>query len=262
MTMGRVSGKRIIVTGSGSGIGKGFVKIFAAEGAKVGVMDLNPQAAQAVVVEIQAAGGEAIALTGDVSKRDQVQSAFTTFVEWAGGLDVLFNNAGFNKPMPLLQVTEENWNAIMSVNGLGVLICTQEGAKYMIPHRNGKIINTASIAGRQGYPDFTPYCASKFAVNAITQATARELAQYNITCNSFAPGVVDTPLWTGLNQDLFDMGSAAAPDSAMNEFGAGILKGRAARPEDLQGMALYLASSDSDYMTGQTIMIDGGMVLL
>lgn len=260
--MGRVSGKRIIVTGSGSGIGRGFVKIFAAEGAKVGVMDLNPNSAQAVVDEIVASGGQAIALTGDVSKRDQVQVAFKTFADWAGGLDVLFNNAGFNKPMPLLEVTEENWNAIMSVNGLGVLICTQEGAKYMIPNKNGKIINTASIAGRQGYPDFTPYCASKFAVNAITQASARELAKYNITCNSFAPGVVDTPLWTGLNQDLFDMGSAAAPDSAINEFGAGILKGRAARPEDLQGMALYLASQDSDYMTGQTIMIDGGMVLV
>ncbi len=260
--MGSVAGKRIVVTGSGSGIGRAFVTAFAAEGAQVGVMDLNLKAAQAVVAEITQAGGSAIALAGDVSKRDQVREALRLFVDWAGGLDVIFNNAGFNKPMPLLEVTEENWNAIMSVNGLGVLICTQEAAKYMIAQISGKIINTASIAGRQGYPAFTPYCASKFAVNAITQATARELAQYNITCNSFAPGVVDTPLWTGLNQDLYDMGQAQAPDSAMNEFGAGILKGRAAQPGDLVGMAKFLASSDSDYMTGQTIMIDGGMVLL
>ena len=92
--------------------------------------------------------------------------------------------------------------------------------------------------------------------------TKKELAQYNITCNSFAPGVVDTPLWKPLNQDLFDMGAAQAPDSAINEFSVGILKGRPAKPEDLVGMAMFLASSESDYFTGQTIMIDGGMVLV
>lgn len=260
--MGRVSGKRIIVTGSGSGIGREFVKAFAAAGAKVGVMDLNKAAATSVVGEISAANGQAIALAGDVSKRDQVKAAFSEFVDWAGGLDVLFNNAGFNKPMPLLEVTEENWNAVMSVNGLGVLICTQEGAKYMIPQKSGKIVNTASIAGRQGYPAFVPYCASKFAVNAITQATARELAKYNITCNSFAPGVVDTPLWVTLDKDLMDIGESSTPGQAMADFSAGILKGRPALAQDLVGTALFLASNDSDYMTGQTIMIDGGMVLV
>lgn len=260
--MGRVSGKSIIVTGSGSGIGREFVKAFAAAGAKVGVMDLNKVAAISVVEEIAATNGQAIALAGDVSKRDQVKSAFAEFVDWAGGLDVLFNNAGFNKPMPLLEVTEENWNAVMNVNGLGVLICTQEGAKYMIPQRSGKIVNTASIAGRQGYPAFVPYCASKFAVNAITQATARELAKHNITCNSFAPGVVDTPLWVTLDKDLMDIGESSTPGQAMADFSAGILKGRPAAAQDLVGTALFLASSDSDYMTGQTIMIDGGMVLV
>ncbi|MBI3430356.1 MAG: SDR family oxidoreductase [Actinobacteria bacterium] len=260
--MGRVSGKRIIVTGSGSGIGRGFVKAFAAEGASVGVMDLNRAAANAVVAEITAAGGQAISLSGDVSKRDQVKSAFAQFVGWSGGLDVLFNNAGFNKPMPLLKVTEENWNAIMNVNALGVLICTQEGAKYMIPQRSGKIVNTASIAGRQGYPAFVPYCASKFAVNALTQATARDLAKHNITCNSFAPGVVDTPLWITLDKDLMEIGESEKPGQAMADFSSGILMGRPALAEDLVGTALFLASSDSDYMTGQTIMIDGGMVLV
>lgn len=225
-------------------------------------MDLNLAAAEAVVAEIKSTGGQAIALAGDVSKRDQVKKAFATFVDFAGGLDVLFNNAGFNKPMPLLEVTEDNWNAIMNVNGLGVLICTQEGAKYMIPQRAGKIVNTASIAGRQGYPAFTPYCASKFAVNAITQATARELSKYDITCNSFAPGVVDTPLWVTLDKDLMEMGESKKPGQAMADFAAGILKGRAALAEDLVGTALFLASKDSDYMTGQTIMIDGGMVLV
>ena len=260
--MGRVTGKSIIVTGAGSGIGEGFARIFGAEGAKVGVCDLNPEAAMRVATFINDNGGQAMALTADVSQRVQVAAAFKKFVDWAGSLDVLFNNAGFNKPMPLMEVTEENWNAIMNVNGLGTLIGVQEGGKYMIKQKSGKIINTASIAGRQGYPSFTPYCASKFAVNAITQATARALAQHNITCNSFAPGVVDTPLWVTLDKDLMDMGDSQRPGQAMEEFSAGILKGRPAKSEDLQGMALFLASNDSDYMTGQTIMIDGGMVLV
>jgi len=260
--MGRVTGKNIVVSGSGSGIGEGFVKAFAKEGAKVGVFDFNKANAERVVKEITDAGGKAIALVGDVSNRDQVKSAFKDFVGWAGSLDVLFNNAGFNKAMPLMEVTEENWNAIMNVNGLGVLICTQEGGKYMVDQKYGKIINTASIAGRQGFPSFAPYCASKFAVNALTQATARALAPHNITCNSFAPGVVDTPLWIGLDKDLMEMGDSQRPGQAMEDFSAGILLGRPALPEDLVGMALFLASGDSDYMTGQTIMIDGGMVLV
>jgi meso-butanediol dehydrogenase/(S,S)-butanediol dehydrogenase/diacetyl reductase len=258
--MGRVAGKSIIVTGAGSGIGEGFARIFGAEGAKVGVCDLNTAAAERVAAVINDSGGKAIAITADVSKREQVQQGFKKFVDWAGSLDVIFNNAGFNKPMHLMEVTEENWHAIMNVNGLGVLICTQEAGKYMIAQKSGKIINTASIAGRQGYPAFAPYCASKFAVNALTQATARGLAEHNITCNSFAPGVVDTPLWIDL--DLMEMGMSERPGQATEEFSAGILRGRAATPADLQGVALFLASSDSDYMTGQTIMIDGGMVLV
>jgi meso-butanediol dehydrogenase/(S,S)-butanediol dehydrogenase/diacetyl reductase len=260
--MGRVQGKAIIITGAGSGIGEGFAHIFGEEGAKVGVCDLNTEAAERVTQYINNNGGDALAITADVSKRDQVRAGFKKFVDWAGSLDVIFNNAGFNKPMHLMDVTEENWHAIMNVNGLGVLICTQEAGKYMIEQKSGKIINTASIAGRQGYPAFVPYCASKFAVNALTQATARGLAEYNITCNSFAPGVVDTPLWIDLDRDLMEMGMSERPGQATEEFSAGILRGRAATPADLQGMALFLASKDSDYMTGQTIMIDGGMVLV
>jgi len=161
-----------------------------------------------------------------------------------------------------MDVTEENWHAIMNVNALGTLIGIQEGARRMIPRRSGKIVNTSSVAGRQGYPSFAPYCASKFAVNALTQAAARGLAEYNITCNAFAPGVVDTPLWTKLDADLMAIGDADKPGEAMTNFAADILRGRMATSDDLLGTALYLASADSDYMTGQVIMIDGGMVLV
>ncbi len=190
------------------------------------------------------------------------RDALDAFVAVAGRLDVLFNNAGFNKPMHLMDVTEENWHSIMDVNALGTLIGIQEGARRMMTTGGGKIVNTSSIAGRQGYPSFAPYCASKFAVNALTQAAARGLAEHDITVNSFSPGVVDTPLWTELDADLVRIGDAGAPGEAMQDFAAGILRGRPATPDDVVGTALYLASSDSDYLTGQTIMIDGGMVLL
>lgn len=132
----------------------------------------------------------------------------------------------------------------------------------MIPAGGGKIINTSSIAGRQGYPSFAPYCASKFAVNALVQAGARALAEHDITVNAFAPGVVDTPLWEQLDVDLMAIGDTEKPGEAMAAFSAGILRGRAALPSDLVGTALFLASTDSDYLTGQVFMVDGGMVLV
>lgn len=261
--MGRLDQKRVLITGAGSGIGAGFATAMASEGATVGILDLNLEAAQKVADQIISNGGSAIALAADVADRSQIAGAIQKFVAFASGLDVIFNNAGFNKPMPLLEVTEENFNAIMRVNGLGVLIGIQEAAKVMISQgTGGKIINTSSVAGRQGYPDFAPYSASKFAVNALTQAAARGLAEHGITCNSFSPGVVDTPLWVTLDKDLIEMGATKDPGQAIDEFSADILIGRPALAQDLVGTAIFLASGDSDYMTGQTIMIDGGKVLL
>src|SRR6187402_2968008 len=164
-----VAGKRIVVTGAAQGIGRAIVERLATEGANVCVADI-----------------------------DECVSAF-------GGLDVMFNNAGFNKPEPFLEVTEEVWHQVMNVNALGVLMGCQEAAKTMIAQGGGgKIVNTASIAGRQGFPSFVPYCVSKFGVIAITQAAARALASHGITVNAFAPGVVATPLWDKLDQDLME----------------------------------------------------------
>ncbi len=259
---GRVAEKRIVITGAGSGVGRAFALALAREGAVVGVLDKATEAAHATARAVVDAGGRATALVADVSRRVEVVAALDSFVDEYGGLDVMFNNAGLNKPLHFLDVTEENWHAVMDVNALGTLIGIQEAARRMIGGGGGKIINTSSIAGRQGYPSFAPYSASKFAVNALTQAAARALAEHNITCNAFAPGVVDTPLWTQLDADLLDIGDAARPGQAMEDLSAGILRGRPATPEDLVGTALFLASSDSDYLTGQVIMVDGGMVLV
>ncbi|HKE64177.1 MAG TPA: SDR family oxidoreductase [Micromonosporaceae bacterium] len=260
---GRVAGKGIVITGAGSGMGRAFALGLAHEGASVGVLDVNEVAARAVAEQINAGDrAAAMALGADVRRRAEIARALDLFVDRFGALDVMFNNAGFNKPMRLLDVTEDNWHSIMEVNALGCLIGIQEAAKRMIPRRNGKIVNTSSIAGRQGYPSFAPYCASKFAVNALTQAAARGFAEFNITCNAFAPGVVDTPLWTQLDADLVEIGDAEQPGQAMADFAAGILRGRPATPDEMVGTALFLASSDSDYITGQIVMADGGMVLV
>ena len=259
----RMDGRKVIVTGGAQGIGRGIAIRLAQEGASVMIGDLNSDGAEAVAKELKEAGLEAAAHPVDVSRRESTQELIAATVAQFGRLDVMFNNAGFNKPEPFLEITEEVWHRVMDVNGLGVLIGTQEAAKQMIAQGDGgKIINTASIASRQGYPSFVPYCASKFAVLAIIQGAARALAGHRITVNGFAPGVVDTPLWKQLDADLVAIGDADEPGQAMKDFSAGILLGRPAQPEDIAGTALFLASADSDYMTGQVVMIDGGMVLV
>jgi meso-butanediol dehydrogenase/(S,S)-butanediol dehydrogenase/diacetyl reductase len=248
------------VTGGGSGIGLGISQGLANEGANLVIADLDEAAAQSAADKITSAGGSAIAAHVDVTKRSSVVTGIERAVDTFGRLDCYFNNAGFNKPMKFLDVTEDNFNAIMNVNALAVFIGTQEAAKQFIRQGNGgKIINTASIAGRTGFPSFAPYSASKAAVISITQSAARALAEHKITVNAFSPGVVQTPLWTQLDKDLEEIGEG---DSGFDSMASEILLGRAAQPDDIVPTALFLASSDSDYVTGQTMAIDGGMILV
>jgi meso-butanediol dehydrogenase/(S,S)-butanediol dehydrogenase/diacetyl reductase len=138
----------------------------------------------------------------------------------------------------------------------------QEASKAMIATgHKGKIISTASMAGRAGFGDFAPYCASKASVISLTQAAAKALAPHGITVNAFAPGVVETDLWVTLDRDLMEMGATSVPGQAIKEFSAGIPLGRASRPEDISGTVDFLLSPASDYMTGQCLMIDGGMIM-
>lgn len=256
----RMAGRTVIVTGGASGIGLGISTGLAGEGANLVIADLNLEDAQKAADVITQSGGKAIAAHVDVTQRASVVAGIERAVEEFGKLDCYFNNAGFNKPMKFLDVTEENFNLIMSVNALAVFVGTQEAAKqYIRQGTGGKVVNTASIAGRTGFSSFAPYSASKAAVISITQAAARALAEHNITVNAFSPGVVQTPLWTKLDKDLEDIGEG---DSGFDSMAAGILVGRAAQPEDIVPTALFLASSDSDYVTGQTMAIDGGMILV
>jgi len=265
--MSRVAGRSCIVTGAAQGIGRAIGAALLAEGADVCFADINGKKAAEVaetnVDRAKRTGGKVTHAAVDVTDRAQVRAMIAHAVAEFGKLDVKFNNAGVNKPMNFLDATEENWQFIMGVNGLGCMIGMQEAARQMIAQgTGGKIINTASIASRQGFDNVAPYCASKWAVVSLTQSGARDLAKHDITVTGFAPGVVATEMWEQVDQDLMEIGAAQRPGQAMEEFSAEILKGRVATPKDVTGTTTFLASRDSDYMTGQIVMIDGGMTLV
>jgi len=263
--MGRVSGRSCIVTGAAQGIGRAIAEALLDEGAMVCFADINGERASDVAqINRKTHGDDRVTHAWvDVTDRAAVRAMIDHTVATFGKLDVKFNNAGVNKPMNFLDVTEENWRFINDVNGLGCLIGMQEAAKQFIRQGTfGKIINTGSIASRQGFDNVASYCASKFGVVALTQSGARDLAKHNITVTGFAPGVVDTEMWEQVDRDLMDIGAAERPGQAMEEFSSEILKGRVAMPQDIVGTTTFLAAPESDYMTGQIVMIDGGMTLV
>jgi meso-butanediol dehydrogenase/(S,S)-butanediol dehydrogenase/diacetyl reductase len=265
--MGRISGRSCIVTGAAQGIGRAISEALLDEGADVCFADINAEKVAAVaganVARAARGGGKVTHAAVDVTDRAQVRAMIEHAVSVFGRLDVKFNNAGVNKPMNFMDVTEDNWKFIMDVNGLGVLIGMQEAARQMIAQGGGgKIVNTASVASRQGYDNVAPYCASKWAVVSLTQSGARDLARHDITVTGFAPGVVATEMWEEVDRDLMSIGASQRPGQAMEEFSADILRGRVAQPSDITGTTTFLASADSDYMTGQIVMIDGGMTLV
>ncbi len=264
--MGRVSGRSCIVTGAARGIGRAIGEALLDEGADVCFADISDKVQEVAKANADRAsqnGAKVTWATVDVADRSAVRAMIDKVVGEFGKLDVMFNNAGVNKPMNFLDVTEDNWNFINRVNGLGCLIGMQEAAKQFIRQGNpGKIVNTASICSRQAYDNVAPYSASKFGVVALIQSGARDLAKHDITVTGFAPGVVATEMWEEVDRDLVEIGAAAKPGQAMEEFSAEILKGRVATPADITGTTTFLASKDSDYMTGQIVMIDGGMTLV
>ncbi|MDK8461931.1 SDR family oxidoreductase [Marinobacter sp. SS13-12] len=262
----RLQGKNCLITGAARGIGAAVAEHYAAQGAKVCVADINLEGCQEVVSRIKENGGEAIAVSLDVTSREQMKAAVQATVDAFGSLNVMLNNAGINKPLMFLDITEENWRQIMDVNGWGCLVGMQEAAKQMIAQgkENGpyKIINVGSILSRQAFDDVIPYSCSKHAVQAMINGGAKALVDHNITVNGYGPGVVRTELWEQLDKDLVAIGKFEKQGQSMDELAEKmILMKRYSYPEDIVGTASFLASSESDYMTGQLLMIDGGIVL-
>lgn len=263
----RLAGKNILITGAAQGMGAAVAKDYAAQGANVVVGDVNTEGTEQVAADINAAGGgKAISVRLDVTSQEDAKAAVDATVEAFGEINVIVNNAGINKPLFFEDITRENWDKIMDVNAWGTLNCMQAAAKQMIAQGKRdypyKIINVGSILSRDAFDDVVVYSASKHAVLAMIKGGAKALVDHNITVNGYGPGVVRTELWEQLDKDLVAIGKFDKEGESMDSLAANmILMKRYSYPEDVIGTASFLASPDSDYMTGQLIMIDGGMVL-
>jgi len=254
----RLEGKVAIVTGGAQGIGRAICLRYAKEGAKVVVADLKLEGAQAVADEIHAAGGQAVAVAVDVRDQSQVQKMVDTAVETFGGVDILVNNAGVGKIIPFFETTEQDWDFIFDVNCKGLLWCSQAAARRMIEQgRGGKIINLASQAGRRGEAHVLAYCASKACVISMTQSMALALAPHKINVNAIAPGIVDTPFWEEVDRQFAKILGWEVGEPK-RRFSEQIPIGRIEQPEDVAGAAVFLSSSDADYITQQCLNVDGG----
>ncbi|MDP9352050.1 MAG: L-iditol 2-dehydrogenase [Chloroflexota bacterium] len=254
----KLEGKVAIVTGGAQGMGRAISLRLAQEGARIVIADLTQEAGQKVVEEIASAGGEAVAVATDVRNQEQVQSMVDTAVREFGGLDILVNNAGVGKIIPFLDTTEQDWDFMFNVNCKGLLWCSQAAARVMIEQgRGGKIINLASQAGRRGEAFVLAYCASKACVISMTQSMALALAEHKINVNAIAPGVVDTPFWEQVDRQFAQLMDLPVGEPKRRAV-ASIPLGRIEQPEDVAGVAAFLASSDADYITQQCINVDGG----
>jgi len=256
----RFKGRVVAITGASRGIGKGIAMRFAQEGAKL-VLAANEEAVHDVAEEIRVAGGDAGSWVVDVRDRNAVEEFFERAVSDHGQIDVSVHNAGIITIARVQDLSEEEWDRVLDVNTKGVFLCCQAAAKHMIKQGHGKIINTASGQARDGFIYTPHYAASKFGVVGITQSLAKELARFGITVNAFAPGIIATDMWDYNDRVWGQMLGEYKPGELMQEWVQGIPMKKAGDPADVAGLVTFLASSDADYITGQTINVDGGLIM-
>ena len=264
--MAALDGCVALITGAARGIGRAIALRYAREGAVIAVNDLEQSQVSAVAEEIRALGATAEAFAADAAKPEQSIAIVDKVVSRFGRLDVLVNNAGVIRIRPVLELTPEDWDFVNDVNARGLFFAMQAGARRMMEQAprasgrpRGKVINIASIAGRGGRPLFAAYAASKAAVISVTQSAALALAP-QVTINAICPGVVDTPMWKQIDLEWTRIDGRPS-GSAWQDRIRGIPMGRPETPEDLTGMAVFLASADSDYITGQAYNVDGALVM-
>ncbi len=268
MDPNRLEGKNILITGAAQGMGAANAEYFAAQGANVCLGDINMDGVQEVAERINSAGvGEAVAVKLNVTKRDENAAAVAKTVEAFGSINVALLNAGINKPRMFMDIDEENWDMIMNVNAKGMLLGMQEAARQMIKQgpmddHPYKIINVGSIVSRTAFLDVIPYSCSKYAALAMIIGGAKALWEHKITVNGYGPGVVKTELWEQLDKDLVEIGMFEKEGQSMDHLAQTmILMKQLSTPDDVKGTAAFLCSDESDYMTGQLLMIDGGMIM-
>ncbi|TYB81079.1 L-iditol 2-dehydrogenase [Maritimibacter fusiformis] len=253
--MTRLKDKSALITGSARGIGRGFAERFIAEGASVAIADINLEAAEATAKEL---GPHAYAVHLDVTDQTSIDAAIVSVVDRAGKLDILINNAALFDAAETVDITRTSYDKLYAVNVAGTLFTMQAAAKQMIAQgHGGKIINMASQAGRRGEPLVLVYCSTKAAVISMTQSAGLNLIKHGINVNAIAPGVVDGEHWEHVDS-MFARLEGKKPGQKKAEVAAGVPAGRFAVPADLTGMAVFLASSEADYILSQTYNVDGG----
>ena len=252
--------KVALVTGAGQGIGRGIALRLARDGASVALVDVKADKIGAVQKEIAALGSQATTFVADVSQRDQVYAAVDHAETQLGRFDIIVNNAGIAQVKPLADVLPEDLERIFRINVDGVLWGIQAAAaKFKARGTKGKIISASSIAGHDGFAMLGVYSATKFAVRALTQAAAKEYASAGITVNAYCPGIVGTDMWVEIDERFAEL-TGARKGETYKKYVEGIALGRAQTPDDVAALVAFLASADSDYITGQAILTDGGIV--
>lgn len=258
--MRRLEGKSALITGAARGIGRGFAQAYLREGASVAIADINLEAAQDTATAL---GDNAYAVQMDVADQSSIDAGIASVVAHAGKLDIVINNAALFDAAQTVDITRASYDKLYAVNVAGTLFTMQAAAKAMMaqgPRKagdHGKIINMASQAGRRGEALVLVYCSTKAAVISMTQSAGLNLIDHGINVNAIAPGVVDGEHWVHVDA-MFAKLEGKAPGQKKAEVEAGVPAGRFAAPEDLTGMAVFLASSDSDYIVSQTYNVDGG----
>lgn len=253
--MNRLEGKTALITGAARGIGKAFAEAYVREGARVAIADINITRARETA---EAIGAAAIAVEMDVTGQASIDRGVAETVEKLGGIDILINNAALFSAAPVVEIERADYRRIFDINVGGVLFTMQAVARHMIARgKGGKIINMASQAGRRGEALVAVYCASKAAVISLTQSAGLNLVSHGINVNAIAPGVVDGEHWDGVDA-FFARYEGKAPGQKKKEVGESVPFGRMGVADDLTGMAIFLATSEADYIVSQCFNVDGG----
>jgi len=247
--MGRLDAKVTIVTGAGRGIGRGIVEKLAAEGAKVVVSDVDEESARETAGAI---GGGAVGLRADVTSKESGEATVEEVVDRSGRVDVLVNNAGWDKVEPFLKSNESDWERVIAINLYGTLHCCKAVLPVMVEQEYGKVVNIGSDAGRVGSSGEAVYSAAKGGIIAFTKTLAREMARYKINVNCICPGPADTPLFAEIGEENPKLKEALQKAIPFR---------RLALPQDLANAVAFLASDEAEYITGQTLSVSGGLTM-
>ena len=258
--MRRFTGKTVVVTGASRGIGLGIAERFAEEGANLVVADRDPRVEEAAK-KIESMGVRALPVTCDVTNKADVEKLYERAAGEFRTIDVSIQNAGVITIAKLEDLSEKDWNWVLAVNTTGVFFCCQAAAKYMIKQGSGRLINSSSAQGRQGFIYTPHYAASKFGVIGLTQSLAKELAPHGITVNAICPGIIGTDMWAYNDEHWGKLLGNYKPGELMQEWIEGVPLKRAGTAQDIAGLVTFLASDDAAYITGQSVNVDGGLVM-